>query len=380
MPAEPAHGLLACDLLLQRAGSMRVLDRVDEAFEVLSQAEPLALECNDARRLADICFLRGNLYFPSGNFNGCLEQHARSRELARSVGDPEREARALSGLGDASYLQGAMITAHGHFDRCVELSQQQALPNIVAANQMMRGLTRLFQNGFVEGLADVQASARLAEEIGALRAAMVAYNALVSTVLDMGRYDDLREPMERLKILAEATGARRFICLYFAAAGMTSMLSGDRRRAQSLVQEGYTTCEEAGVAFQGGQMLGTLALVAQDEAVRAEALRKGLELLDHGSVSHNHFYFYRDAMEVSATHQRWSDLERYAGRLQAYTRGEPLPWADLLIARGQALARFGRDPQDALARSELLRVRAEALRVGFYSARLPPDVDAALAD
>ena len=133
------------------------------------------------------------------------------------------------------------------------------------------------------------------------------------------------------------------------------------------------------MAFQGGQMLGTLALVAQDEAVRAEALRKGLELLDHGSVSHNHFYFYRDAMEVSATHQRWSDLERYAGRLQAYTRGEPLPWADLLIARGQALARFGRDPQDAAARSELLRVRTEALRVGFFSARLPPDVDAALA-
>lgn len=379
LPADPAHALLACDLLLQRAGSMRVLDRVDEAFEVLSRAESLALACDDARRLADICFLRGNLFFPSGNFDGCLEQHARSRELARSVGDPEREVRALSGLGDASYLQGAMITAHGHFDRCVELGQQQGLPNIVAANQMMRGLTRFYQNGLVEGLADAQASARLAEEIGALRAAVVAYNVLFFMLIDMGRFDDVLEPAERQKALVEATGARRFLASCFATAGLLSMRSGDRRRAQSLLQQAYSTCEEAGLAFQGAATLGMLALVAEDESVRADALHTGQALLDRGCVSHNHLYFYRDAMEVSATHRRWNDVERYAGRLQAYTRAEPLPWSDLLIARGLALARFGRDPQDAAARSELLRVRAEALRVGFYSARLPPDVEAALA-
>jgi hypothetical protein len=180
--------------------------------------------------------------------------------------------------------------------------------------------------------------------------------------------------------MVEATGARRFIVNYFATTSLLSMRSGDRRRAQSLLEDGYKTCEEAGRAFLGAFTLGTLALVAEEESVRADALRKGEELLDNGSVSHNHLYFYRDAMEVSASHQRWRDVERYAGRLQAYTRGQPLPWADLLIARGQALARFGRDSQDAAARNELLRVRAEALRVGFYRARLPPDVDAALAD
>jgi class 3 adenylate cyclase/tetratricopeptide (TPR) repeat protein len=380
LPADPAHGPLACDLLLQRAGSMRVLDRVDEAFEVLTRAESLALERDDARRLADICFLRGNLYFPSGDFDGCLEQHARSRELARSIGDSEREARALSGLGDASYLQGAMVTAHGHFDRCVELSQQQKLPHIVAANQMMRGLTRVFQNDIVGGLADAQASARMAEEIGALRAAVVAYSALHFVLVDSGSFADLLEPAERLKALVEATGARRFIANYFAAAGRLCLRNGDRRRAQSLLQEGYAACEEAGPAFLGAATLGTLALVADDESVRADALRKGQALLDRGCVSHNYFYFYRDAMEVSATQQRWNELELYAGRLKVYTRGEPLPWSDLLIARGQALARFGRDPLDAAARSELLRVQAEALRVGFYSARLPPTVETALAD
>lgn len=379
LPPVPAHRQLACDLLLQRAGSMRLLERIDEAFEVLSRAESLALEHNDARCLADICFLRGNLYFPRGDFDRCMEQHARSRELANSVGDREREARALSGLGDASYLRGAMITAHGHFDRCVQLSEQQGLPNIVAANRVMRGLTRFYQNRFVDGLADVQASIQLAEQIGAQRAALVAYNALLFILFDMGRFDQLREPMDRLKVLAEATGARRFVSMYFAAEGMISMRDGDPHRALALLQQGFATCEEAGVGFQGALMLGMLARVAADESVRTDALRRGQALLEHGSVSHNHFYFYRDAMEVSWTHRRWSDLELYAGRLQAYTRAEPLPWSNLLIARGLALARFGRDAQDTMARSELLWVHTEAQRVGFYAARIPPDVEAVLA-
>ena len=160
---------------------------------------------------------------------------------------------------------------------------------------------------------------------------------------------------------------------------LEEILAGEGAAADGTFTTNVTEDWLQGRSVFGG-LQGTLALVAEEESVRADALRKGEELLDNGSVSHNHLYFYRDAMEVSASHQRWRDVERYAGRLQAYTRGQPLPWADLLIARGQALARFGRDSQDAAARNELLRVRAEALRVGFYRARLPPDVDAALAD
>ncbi len=377
-PMDAARNLLCCDLLLQQAGSMRVLDRFDEAFEVLSQAEALALVPDDALRLADICFLRGNLHFPRGDFDNCLEQHARSLTLAQRVDDPEREARALSGLGDASYMRGAMITAFGHFERCVKLGQRQHLPNIVAANQVMRGLTRFYQNDVCNGLADVEASVKLAEEIGALRAAMVGYSSLTLVLLATGRIEDLREPMKRMKALCEVTGARRFVCWYFCTAGLLCMKQGDSRGAQELIEQAYATCEESGVAFLGASMLGTLALVTEDEAVRADALRKGQALLDQGSVSHNHFAFYRDAMQVSAQHGQWSELEGYAERLAAYTRAEPLPYTELLIARGRALARFGRDPQDEQVRIELLRIRGEALRVGLRTALLPASVEAAV--
>ncbi len=376
LPEDPARNMLRCDLLLQQAGSMRVLDRFDEAFEVLSRAEALALEPDDVRRLADICFLRGNLHFPRGNIEGCLEQHARSLALAQRVGDPELEARALSGLGDASYMRGAMITAFGHFDRCVKLGQQHNLPNIVAANQVMRGLARFYQNDVDNGLADIEASVQLAEEIGALRAALVAYCSLFIVFLDLGRLDDLREPMERIKALCEVTGARRFAYGYLAATGQMYMRQGDARHAQEMFEKAFASCEESGVAFMGVSMLGMLALVTDDELVRSDVLRRGQALLDQGSMSENHFSFYRDAMQVSAQHARWSELEGYADRLAAYTRAEPLPYTELLIARGRALARFGRDPQDAQVRAELLRIHAEAQRVGLHSARLPASVEA----
>jgi len=122
-----------------------------------------------------------------------------------------------------------------------------------------------------------------------------------------------------------------------------------------------------------------IAVVAENASVRADALRDGQALLDRGSVSHNHFYLYRDGMEVSAAHHEWGDVERFADRLEAYTRGEPLPWTELFIARGRALARFGRDPVDEPARGELLRIHDEALRVGLHAAHLPPEVAAAVS-
>lgn len=379
LPADPARDLLACELLLELAGGMRVLDRVDEALAVLDRAQALAREPDDARLLADICLLRGNLYFPTGNIDGCLEQHARSRDLAHRVGDPEREARALSGLGDASYLRGAMITAHGHFDRCVTLAREQGFPGIVAANLHMRGLALGFQNDLRGALADVQASVQLCEELGAHRAGVVAYNIASFLLVDLGRLEEASEAVERMHALIAITGARRFLCNYFVTNGLLSAQQGDRARGQALLLEARAHCEEAASAFLGAFVLGRLALITDDEPLRADALRQGQALLDKGSVSHSHFYFYRDAMAVSATLARWSEVERYADRLQAYTRAEPLPWTDLFIARARALARFGRDPQDAQARAELLRIRDEAQRVGLHEAGLPPDVESALA-
>ena len=71
------------------AGSLRVVDRLDDAFEALERAERLATKLDDARRLSAIHVLRGNLYYPLGRITECLGQHELARDTADTPGgDP----------------------------------------------------------------------------------------------------------------------------------------------------------------------------------------------------------------------------------------------------------------------------------------------------
>jgi hypothetical protein len=97
-------------------------------------------------------------------------------------------------------------------------------------------------------------------------------------------------------------------------------------------------------------------------------LNEGEALLAAGCVSHNYLLFYPDAMEASLIAGDWDGIERYAAALEAYTRPEPLPWADLRIARGRALARYGRGERGELTLRELRRLREEADRIGWKTA------------
>ncbi|MHC4093546.1 MAG: hypothetical protein ACYSVY_25280, partial [Planctomycetota bacterium] len=73
-------------------------------------------------------------------------------------------------------------------------------------------------------------------------------------------------------------------------------------------------------------------------------------------------WFYRDAIEVSLDLGDWDEADRYAERLDAYTRGEPLPWSRFFTERGRALASDGRGDD---VKASLRARRAEALAMGF---------------
>ena len=120
-----------------------------------------------------------------------------------------------------------------------------------------------------------------------------------------------------------------------------------------------------------------MALVTEDPDTRQAALKEGEELLAEGAISHNYFWFYRDAMDASLEAGAWDEVERYAAALKSYTAAEPLPLSDLFIARGQALAAHGRDPADKFVIEELRGLRAQAEGFGLRIAL--PAIDAALA-
>jgi hypothetical protein len=154
-------------------------------------------------------------------------------------------------------------------------------------------------------------------------------------------------------------------------------LEGNREEAIERAEQAVATSRETGIRFAGPMSLGTLALVADDADSRKAALDEGEAILLDQCVSHNYLWFYRDAIETCLGGGDWEGVRKFAAAAEGYTRDEPLPWMDLLIDRGRALADIGQGTRDGETVEVLTHVRDEADRVGFKVAI--PALDEALA-
>ena len=357
-----------CRAWLGMAAGMRIVDRYDDALAALQRAETAATKRNLATDLAQIHYYRGNIYFPLGNFDGCLEQHALAREYAQQAGSPEYEAQALGGLGDAYFVGGRMITAHDHFKRCIEVCRQNRLRRIEIANLHMLGETRLYMNELRCALDDCVAAAEPAAGIGHYRVELATRCVMAYLLYDMGRLSDAEQQCEQALIIAHRLGAQRFEALAHIYMGQILASKGRMSEAIERVEEAIAIGRQSGITYSGPWALGVLAMITRDPAQRRRALKEGELILRQECVSHNYFWFYRNAMEACLESGEWEEVERFAAALEAYTRAEPLPWSDFFIARGRALAAFGLGQRDAATIEELRRLRDEAERIGFKTA------------
>ncbi len=366
-----------CQAWIGLAAGMRVTDQYDEALEMLDKAEAAATEDGLTLQLARVHHLRGNIYFPLGNVEGCREEHEKALEFARRADSPEAEARALSGLGDAHYTAGRMITAHDYFRRCVEICRERGFGRIEVANRSMVGFSRHYLNELEEALDDGVAAAEAAAKVGHHRAELLGRIMAYFALIDMGEMERAREPLAQAQALTRRLGARRFESQNLLCLGIVARSAGDSARALELVKQAMEISRDTGTSFSGPRILGFLGLTADDPAERRQALEEGERLLGAGAVGHNHFWFYRFAMEACLEAGEWDEVERYAAALEDYTRPEPLPWSDFFIARGRALAAFGRGERDVETMQRITRLADEARRIGFKTAL--PALERALA-
>lgn len=177
--------------------------------------------------------------------------------------------------------------------------------------------------------------------------------------------------------LAERLGAGRFEPINLAIIAKVAFLEGERADAIDLAEKGVAISRDTGLKSSGGMAFGALAVVTDDAGRRGEILAEGMTVLESGSVSHNHLWFYRDAMESCLAAGDWPAIEQFSKVAEGYTAAEPLPWMDMLIARARLLAALGQNPSDTVARSDLKQLRVDANRVGFMS--ILPAMDAAMA-
>ncbi|NIP48170.1 MAG: AAA family ATPase [Gammaproteobacteria bacterium] len=348
------------DFNLGLAASMRVVERWDDALQALDRAESVARSHDRPAKLAEVHYLKGNLYFPLGRFEDCLHEHEQSRDIARRAGLLEKEARALGGLGDAYYQRGRMITAERHFDSCVKICQAHGFEQVEVAYLAMRGIARFYELRYEECIADAMSSAAHARRIHNLRAEAVATQVICYWGTDMDRFDEALEASLRSMELCRRLGSVNLGASAQAHHGKLLTEMGRREEGLLALREAYESARKSGLIFVGPTILGYLAASTDDPDERARALREGEQMLETNSLSHNYLRFYRFAIETSLESRDWDNAERYAAALEEFTREEPLPWADLIIERGRALAAHGRGDRSTATHGTLARLLEQA--------------------
>ncbi len=319
------------------ATSFRVMDRYEEALDALRHAEQAALAEADPRQLAHLWTLRGNLHFPRGELDECLAAHERALEFAGQAGSPEDIARALGGLGDAQYQRGRMRTAHAHFRKCVDLCEQHGLTSLRLSYVPMLAATQAYAGDLAGAIGIATKAAAAARRLGDLRAELLASSIHGSLEVYRARYAVALECSTRSVQLARELGARRFEAEALALSGLA--LNGLQRRedARAVLQDAVELARVAAPTYCGPWALGAMAMATDEPLALRRLLDEGEALLARGCVSHNHLEFRLLATEVSLRTGDRDGALHHAQALEAYTRQEPLPWADLVIARARAL-------------------------------------------
>jgi class 3 adenylate cyclase/tetratricopeptide (TPR) repeat protein len=364
LAAAPDDGA-RCRALLGMAAAKRVTDDLDGAVADLEQAEALATRLDLTVELARLHFLRGNLYFPRGQIERCLAEHRRSLELARAAGSAELEAQALGGLGDAEYVRGRMLTARRHFRACIELCRQHGFGRIEVASLPMAAITLINAGEIERALHEAREAVGAALRVGHQRAEIIAHHVAFMCHAERGDFTKAGASAERGVALARQLGARRFEAEGLGFVAAVEAAHGRRTRAAQLVREALAISRETGMGYIGPALLGWLALYTDGANERRAAFEEGEVLLKTGSISHNYLFFYQAAIEATLAAEDWAAAERYAAALEEYTRPEPLAWPDFVVARGRALAAWGRGERDGAAVERLRALREQAERAGF---------------
>lgn len=344
------------------ARDLEIQDRYPQALGALDQAQRCAGRDASADLLAQIHIQRGNISFPLGRIDECFREHELALRHARAAGSPALEARALSGLGDAYYQRGRMLTAHRHFDQCIARCREHGLVGIEAANLVMLGLTRSYQNDLVGAEREVLAAVESATRVGNQRDEGLAFDVLGLIYQYEYRWPEARAAIERSLELARGLGARRFEAESLGHLAFVMACLGQNNVIEQWFEQAWTLIQATSAAYMGPWILSLWALVTDDAARRARLLAEGEALLDTGSVGHNHLHFYQNAMEAALNARDWPEVERYAAALAAYTAAEPLPWSEFFIARARALTRHGRGDRvpDLVATLRALLAQAES--------------------
>ncbi|MGO1120530.1 adenylate/guanylate cyclase domain-containing protein [Rhodovibrionaceae bacterium A322] len=319
--------------------SLRLLERPQEALGQLDLAQDLAERVGQDSDWLQLHVLRGNILFPLGDSDGCLASQEAALKVARRMGDPEAEARALSSVADAQFARSRLVSAERAYAACVVLARKEGLTAVESANLSLLGHMRLYHCQLQEARLDCEKAVQMAEAAGNRRAELTARGSCLGKVLlESGELEAADLAFRQSVALAEELEALRFVALNLIFQGSVALERGAKLEALQLAEKAVDLARPTAPRFCLPMALGIVARASDDPLVCRAVMTEAEELIMTGSLAHNPLWFFRDAILASAA-RGWSEETRhYAQALRQAFKEEPLPWSDLVAESGEALA------------------------------------------
>ncbi|WP_081894681.1 adenylate/guanylate cyclase domain-containing protein [Ruegeria halocynthiae] len=330
-----------CRAHIGLAQAARQASLYGDALESLEQAEAAAERCGSDRDIAQINYVRGNVYFPLGRVEDALKSNERALTLARKLESARLEVGALSGFGDANFMNATMQTAAGFYTQAVERAREKGLVRDLAANLHNLSVARSYAGDVAQGKLDAQEAIEVSQKYFAFVPECVAQTCLGVAHTFLGELDQALETFSLSAEIAHRVSAKRLEAQALEHLARTQVYTGQSRQARETGQRAVDIALEHGRNFVGPKALSALAMAETDPDAQDRHLKLGAEIIAEGCVGHSHLHFYPDASAVMLARQEWDRATAYADALAAFTAEEPLPMVDLSIQHTRVLAECG---------------------------------------
>ena len=360
---------LRCRAKIGLASGLRACDRQVEALAALDEAQAFASGPGFDAERAEIHYLRGSVLFPLGNVAGCLEEHTQALACARAAGSTELQLRALSGLGDAHYAGGKLLSSYEYFRECVALSRQHRFVQIEAANLPMIAFCAFLMGRLDESLALARDALELSRRVMRPRGEAISHHAFAMVHLQRNEPELSLQHAQQAADVARAAGARLFEYegMLFTACALAQL--GQRAQAHRLLREVLAMARDS-LTYCGPWILGALARTTDDAEECKRSLDQAESLLHARAAAHNDLGFALEGLEACLERGDVARALRCADHLESAFAAEPVPFTQFLAARARALAAWAQGERSSALDSEIQRLIAQA-RDGGLLRHLP---------
>ncbi|HJU02636.1 MAG TPA: BTAD domain-containing putative transcriptional regulator [Actinomycetes bacterium] len=265
-----------------------------DAERLFGEALGAATASGDRERVAELRLRRGEVREELADYDRARDDHAAALELARALGDPGLEARALERLGWTAYYARDTDTAADLADRAGELAEEAAAASAARPSALVLVGRLRHWNGDYDAASAAYQEALAADPDPATEATALGF--LGALLEHNDRFDDARRVLAEATAACQRTGALRPLLLSMFFSGLARANLGDFGGALRTLERMRRLLEEYDLAYYRAGVDTTLAWIwrevgdggrARDLADRAlEEARSGSGMLELEQALH----------------------------------------------------------------------------------------------